>query len=373
MTASAPSRARSKLAPSLPSCRSTSSALTSLSSASKKCFPERTGGGLSAFLASPSFPRPAAWTSFFATDSRRTGFTSQPSKCFSMASPKARRSERRELQHALAVRKISRQGREIADDLFAERAIENDEIEILGEHRRRAAPGRARHAFARPRPRDGGPDSRRQTAHRRRSGRAAPPAVARSRAAKTCRAPAGFRSRTAIPAVPSFRATACRPSVRQSGARSPAPGRFPRSAGSRSRRPVRNPGKSSRAATSRTPGPVSRIEKRSRPSAPEPTSSATPPLSVNLTALPTRLMRTCRNRPESPITSLGASLSTKLHISRPLSCARGANSSTAPSMRAGRSNSAGLSSSFPASRREKSRMSLMSDDRASPDARIAAR
>ena len=111
------------------------------------------------------------------------------------------------------------------------------------------------------------------------------------------------------------------------------------------------------------PMPVSRTSKRTvasaSPSSTRLTDTATSPLSVNLMALPTRLVRTCRSRPGSPRSADGTSASTSAVSSSPLPCACSAGRSQVSSTVRRRSKSRVSSSSFPASILEKSRMSLM--------------
>ncbi len=88
--------------------------------------------------------------------------------------------------------------------------------------------------------------------------------------------------------------------------------------------------------------------------------TATSPRSVNLTALPSRLMSTWRSRPGSPRSADGTSGSTSAVSSRPLACGlqrRAGRRCPRRSLR--RSKSRISSSSLPASILEKSRMSLM--------------
>ncbi len=91
-----------------------------------------------------------------------------------------------------------------------------------------------------------------------------------------------------------------------------------------------------------TPTPVSRTSKyRKRRSGPSTTrtESSTPPRSVNLTALPTRLVRTWRSRTLSLRTTAGTAGSTMATSSMSLSCARGQESSTTASIRGRKSTS----------------------------------
>ena len=125
------------------------------------------------------------------------------------------------------------------------------------------------------------------------------------------------------------------------------------------------------------PIPVSRTEKRSS-AAPSPTSSTltvstTSPRSVNLIALPSRLMSTWRSRTGSPIRRLGTSGRASASSSRPFWWARSATVLSADSISASSANSMVSRSSRPASIFEKSRMSLMTDSSVSAEARAVAR
>ena len=121
-------------------------------------------------------------------------------------------------------------------------------------------------------------------------------------------------------------------------------------------------------ASSVMPMPVSTIENSSRlarlassgePSRAGRTSISTSPFSVNLTALPTRLVRTWRSRPASPRTAAGTASSIRHNSSMPLPCALPAAISATSSTSSRTSKSTGSSSILPASIFEKSRMSLM--------------
>ncbi len=124
------------------------------------------------------------------------------------------------------------------------------------------------------------------------------------------------------------------------------------------------------------PIPVSATAKRklwvrASPSA-RATCTTTSPPSVNLMALPTRLVKICRNRPGSPSTQVGTAACTKLTSSMPLVAAGSARISNTSSM-ARRSSKLMISSSIlPASILEKSKISLMIDNSARPERRMVS-
>ena len=131
--------------------------------------------------------------------------------------------------------------------------------------------------------------------------------------------------------------------------------------------------KGEKSAWSRSGGmpmPVSRTSKRSVALSPSAAGEGDPdgdlaPLG-ELDGVADEVESICRSRPGSPRREGGTSASTRQTSSRPFSCALGASSSTTSSTVVGRSKSRISSSSLPASIFEKSRMSLMSDSRASP-------
>ena len=113
------------------------------------------------------------------------------------------------------------------------------------------------------------------------------------------------------------------------------------------------------------PMPVSDTAKRQRAPRPRagstPTSTDTSPRSVNLMALPTRLISTWRRRPGSPTSASGTSGAMRQASSRPFLCARGASSLYGVSRRCRAARTATCSSVKLAALRslEKSRMSLI--------------
>jgi hypothetical protein len=115
------------------------------------------------------------------------------------------------------------------------------------------------------------------------------------------------------------------------------------------------------------PMPVSRMRNAKAPSRAGVTATATPPVCVNLIALPMRLSRTWRTRVASPTKRCAAASSTNAAISMPLAWARGANSSTTSSTSGRNANGLMSRSSRPASILEKSRMSSIRQASASPD------
>ncbi len=122
--------------------------------------------------------------------------------------------------------------------------------------------------------------------------------------------------------------------------------------------------------------PVSETSKRttaeSSPSSSSLTTRATSPSSVNFTALPRRLTRTCLMRPGSPLRAVGTSGFTRLAISKPFAWALSARSPTDSSTAALRSKSITSKSILPASIFEKSRMSLMMVSRLSAEDRTVS-
>ena len=118
------------------------------------------------------------------------------------------------------------------------------------------------------------------------------------------------------------------------------------------------------------PAPVSRTVNRSEVGLPESRSGSTRrstrPESVNLIALPTMLMMTCRRRPGSPLTSTATPAATSQPSASPFSAARGVIIASMSSVKSRRSNPMDSSSSLPASILEMSRMSLTSASRNSP-------
>ncbi len=113
--------------------------------------------------------------------------------------------------------------------------------------------------------------------------------------------------------------------------------------------------------------PVSVTEKRSVTlspvSSPGRTRMTTFPLSVNLIALPVKLMRTWRNLTGSPRTAEGTSGPISAPNSRPFSTALRASISTTSSAAFRMSKPMKSRASMSASILEKSRMSLMTDRR----------
>ncbi len=108
------------------------------------------------------------------------------------------------------------------------------------------------------------------------------------------------------------------------------------------------------------PIPVSMTSNLSPPAVPgELTRTTTSPASVNLMALPARLISTCRRRMGSPRTAAGTAGSSSQRSSSPLARARTPKISIVSSMISRRAKSICSSSSLPASIFEKSRMSLM--------------
>ena len=116
---------------------------------------------------------------------------------------------------------------------------------------------------------------------------------------------------------------------------------------------------------------VAHLEDDFSAAGPASTMTPTPPVSVNLMALPARLSSTWRKRVASPMTRSGSRSSTSEAISRPLACARGPSSSTTSSTRSVSENGCVSSSSLPASILEKSRISSISDSSASPEVLVA--
>ncbi len=125
------------------------------------------------------------------------------------------------------------------------------------------------------------------------------------------------------------------------------------------------------------PMPVSRTTKRRRtPSAPRPassTSSDTSPCSVNLTALPTRLIRICCSRMASPTSAAGTSGSTPMASSMFFSPAFSVITVAMAFSTSLSWNAMGASSMRPASILEKSSTSFRMPSRALPDASIMSR
>ena len=110
-------------------------------------------------------------------------------------------------------------------------------------------------------------------------------------------------------------------------------------------------------ASGAMPMPVSRTWKLTSPAcAPGSATIATPPRSVNFTALPARLSSTWRSRGASPTTSVASRSSTNAAISMSLACARGLSSSASSSTRVASPNGRASRSSLPASILEKSRI-----------------
>ena len=119
------------------------------------------------------------------------------------------------------------------------------------------------------------------------------------------------------------------------------------------------------------PMPVSRTAKRTSarfPSRPAgDTDTTTSPCGVNLMALPTRFVSTCRTRVGSPRTKVGASVAMSASSSSRRSRARTASSAIVDSSRCGSSNGIDSSCRCSASILEKSRMSLIRASSVSPD------
>jgi hypothetical protein len=101
----------------------------------------------------------------------------------------------------------------------------------------------------------------------------------------------------------------------------------------------------------------------------QPTETEMPPVSVNFTAVETRLSRIWRTRASSPRTRRG--MSARHAISRPFDCARGASSSTAFCTQVSITNGVSCSASLPASILEKSRISSISASSVRADWSIA--
>ncbi len=97
----------------------------------------------------------------------------------------------------------------------------------------------------------------------------------------------------------------------------------------------------------------------------------TSPLLVNFIALPTRFIKTCRRRCMSPTICDGTSWSISYTRSISVFNAEPANTSNTSSIQVRRSKSAFSSSMFPDSILEKSRISLITDIRLSPQLLIA--
>ncbi len=163
-----------------------------------------------------------------------------------------------------------------------------------------------------------------------------------------------------------------RPCARRCAGRSRARGRCRRTCAPTPPSACSNSWKMRACCSGAMPMPVSRTSNTissGRP--PASTMTPTPPVSVNLMALPARLSSTWRSRVASPMTRSGSRSSTSEAISRPLAWARGASSSTTSSTSAASENGCGSSSSLPASILEKSRISSISDSSASPEALVA--
>ena len=146
--------------------------------------------------------------------------------------------------------------------------------------------------------------------------RASRPAQVRARrqapASATRSARTAAPPRSGCPAVPSFRSRCCRPSLRSGPWRWSCPGRCRRSGATGWRRPARRLRTSARAAAAGMPMPVSMTVKRRRTLAARrrcasATSSRTEPSSVNLIALPARLISTWRTWLASPTRRSGTS------------------------------------------------------------------
>ena len=134
-----------------------------------------------------------------------------------------------------------------------------------------------------------------------------------------------------------------RPCARRCGARSRARGRCRRTCGSMPPSACSNSWKMRACCSGAMPMPVSRTSNTiSSGCAPGSTTTLTPPVSVNLMALPARLSSTWRSRVASPITRSGSRSSTSEAISRPLACARGASSSTTSSTSVASANGCGV-------------------------------
>ncbi len=180
----------------------------------------------------------------------------------------------------------------------------------------------------------------------------------------------GSRTRNTEP-CPGELSTSTKPSMRSTMRRvmaRPSPVPAPRAALSP---PCSNSSKIAPRRSAGMPGPVSSTEKTISSPDPRSTPMQTPPVSVNLTALPARLNRICRRRSRSERTILGTSRATKDAISVPLSWARGARSSTTPWTVLSSSNGSQTRSIRPASIFEKSRISSMRDRKASAEPRSA--
>ena len=103
------------------------------------------------------------------------------------------------------------------------------------------------------------------------------------------------------------------------------------------------------------------------------TLTSTSPCCVNLMALPTRLTSTWRRRPGSPKTCWGTSERISVTSSKPFWWARTAIALVVSITLSWRLKSMGSRSSLPASILEKSRMSLMTRSRESPEDLIISR
>ena len=132
-----------------------------------------------------------------------------------------------------------------------------------------------------------------------------------------------------------------------------------------------NSSKTRDCASALMPVPVSVTAKRSvtffAVSARGDTRITTEPSSVNLIALPTKLVRIWPRRSGSPLMRVTRFAGILQASSSPLAWARSASRSTMSSMVARKSTSSFSSSSFPASILEKSRRSLMMPSRFWPE------
>ena len=102
------------------------------------------------------------------------------------------------------------------------------------------------------------------------------------------------------------------------------------------------------------------------------TAIRTWPLAVNLMALPARFVTTCRIRPASPIKRRGMAGGYCTTKSMPFSSALEASISATSSVTRRRSNAEASIVSLPASILEKSRISLMTVSKMSPDWRAVS-
>ena len=111
---------------------------------------------------------------------------------------------------------------------------------------------------------------------------------------------------------------------------------------------------------------VSVVDAKRRSSGARPMARLTRPASVNFTAFESRFFSTCSSRCSSVKSDAGRSSATSTANSSPFCSASGRNVRSANARSSVSGTSAGLSSIFPASTFERSRMSLMSSSRSVP-------